>query len=77
MEVKPPGPKPALPGQKAPKPEPAEEATKRKFLEPRPRAIPADESEVDEEDEIPDDVNLSGGFRSWLSRRFSKSRRET
>ena len=82
VEVKAPAPTPAeAAGEKQPAPKPAEETTgETKPLEtttekfgPRPTA---DEDE-EEEEEIPAGVNLSGGFRSWLSRRFSKSRRKS
>ncbi|HEX4668295.1 MAG TPA: NAD(P)-binding domain-containing protein [Chthoniobacterales bacterium] len=62
---------------KAPEPRPAEEATETKPIETRPGALPVDEDEDEHAEEIPEGVNLSGGFRSWLSRRFSKSRRKS
>ncbi len=91
VEVKPaePEPKPDEPAapveaatdERPPEPKPAGEAAEPKSVEaksdePKPRAT-AEEKEGEEEEEIPEDVNLSGGFRSWLSRRFSKSRHKS
>jgi 3-hydroxyisobutyrate dehydrogenase-like beta-hydroxyacid dehydrogenase len=73
VEVKP-------PEEKAPKRRPADEAAKASLLESKPGALPVGqdmEDEEEEEEEIPEGVNLSGGFRSWLSRRFSKSSRKS
>jgi hypothetical protein len=40
----------------------------------RPKWI---DDEEDEEEDLPEGVNLSGGIRGWLSRHFSASRRKS
>jgi 3-hydroxyisobutyrate dehydrogenase-like beta-hydroxyacid dehydrogenase len=84
VEVKPPEEKPfesksveSAPEPKVTETKPAEEASETKPLETKPGAMPVDEDEDDEEEDVPEGVNLSGGFRSWLSRRFSKSGRKS
>jgi 3-hydroxyisobutyrate dehydrogenase-like beta-hydroxyacid dehydrogenase len=58
---------------------PVTEAAETKPLDPRlgTTRVREDMEDEEEEEEIPEGVNLSGGFRSWLSRRFSKSRRKS
>jgi hypothetical protein len=47
------------------------------MIEAKPAKRSWIDDDEDEEEEMPEGVNLSGGIRGWLSRRFSASRRKS
>jgi 3-hydroxyisobutyrate dehydrogenase-like beta-hydroxyacid dehydrogenase len=71
---KPPEPAPEM---KEVPPKPIDPALETKPMESADAAEKKGEDEKEQEQEVSDGVNLSGGFRGWFSRRLSTSRRES